>query len=410
MNFYLVIILTALTLEFLVNRITGMLNIKSLSSALPEEFKNIYDEEKYSSSQGYTRTNEKFDMAADTFSYVIIICMIVFGFFNIIDIWVRNFGYQSEVLNGLIFFGLFILIQDIISSPFSLYKIFVIEEKYGFNKMSLSTYILDKLKSLLLMVLLGGPMLSLILYFFETFENNAWLYAWCIVSGFILILQPLFTTFIAPLFNTFTPLEEGELRIAIESYAENVDFPISRIDVMDGSKRTSHSNAYFSGIGKRKRIALFDTLLEKQTSQEILAIVAHEVGHFKKKHIQQGILISVLNSGIMFYLISVFMKNQLLFEAFQMNQISVYGSLLFFQILFSPLSSVISVLANALSRRNEFEADEYSAKTTGEPENLISGLKKLTVENLGNLTPHPLNVFLNYSHPPVLERIRALSA
>jgi len=387
-----------------------MLNIKSLSSALPEEFKNIYDEEKYSSSQGYTRTNEKFDMAADTFSYVIIICMIVFGFFNIIDIWVRNFGYQSEVLNGLIFFGLFILIQDIISSPFSLYKIFVIEEKYGFNKMSLSTYILDKLKSLLLMVLLGGPLLSLILYFFETFENNAWLYAWCIVSGFILILQPLFTTFIAPLFNTFTPLEEGELRIAIESYAENVDFPISRIDVMDGSKRTSHSNAYFSGIGKRKRIALFDTLLEKQTSQEILAIVAHEVGHFKKKHIQQGILISVLNSGIMFYLISVFMKNQLLFEAFQMNQISVYGSLLFFQILFSPLSSVISVLANALSRRNEFEADEYSAKTTGEPENLISGLKKLTVENLGNLTPHPLNVFLNYSHPPVLERIRALSA
>jgi len=410
MNFYLVIIVTALTVEFLVNRVTGMLNIKSLSSALPEEFKNIYDEEKYSSSQSYTRTNEKFDMAADTFSYVIIICMIVFGFFNIIDVWVRNFGFQSEVINGLLFFGLFILIQDIISSPFSLYKIFVIEEKYGFNKMSLSTYFLDKLKSLLLMVLLGGPMLSLILYFFETFDNTAWLYAWCIVSGFILILQPLFTTFIAPLFNTFTPLEEGELRSAIESYAKNVDFPISRIDVMDGSKRTSHSNAYFSGIGKRKRIALFDTLLEKQTSQEILAIVAHEVGHFKKKHIQQGILISILNSGIMFYLISVFMKNQILFEAFQMNQISVYGSLIFFQILFSPLSTIISVFANALSRRNEFEADEYSAKTTGEPENLISGLKKLTVENLGNLTPHPLNVFLNFSHPPVLERIRALSS
>ncbi len=410
MNFYLVIIVTALTVEFLVNRVTGMLNIKSLSSALPEEFKNIYDEEKYSSSQSYTRTNEKFDMAADTFSYVIIICMIVFGFFNIIDVWVRNFGFQSEVINGLLFFGLFILIQDIISSPFSLYKIFVIEEKYGFNKMNLSTYFLDKLKSLLRMVLLGGPLLSLILYFFETFDNTAWLYAWCIVSGFILILQPLFTTFIAPLFNTFTPLEKGELRSAIESYAKNVDFPISRIDVMDGSKRTSHSNAYFSGIGKRKRIALFDTLLEKQTSQEILAIVAHEVGHFKKKHIQQGILISILNSGIMFYLISVFMKNQILFEAFQMNQISVYGSLIFFQILFSPLSTIISVFANALSRRNEFEADEYSAKTTGEPENLISGLKKLTVENLGNLTPHPLNVFLNFSHPPVLERIRALSS
>ncbi|MBH50176.1 MAG: peptidase M48 [Candidatus Marinimicrobia bacterium] len=410
MNFYLVIIVTALTVEFLVNRVTGMLNIRSLSSALPEEFKNIYDKEKYSKSQSYTRTNEKFDMAADTFSYVIIICMIIFGFFNIIDVWVRNFGFQSEVINGLLFFGLFILIQDIISSPFSLYKIFVIEEKYGFNKMSLSTYFLDKLKSLFLMVLLGGPMLSLILYFFETFDNTAWLYAWCIVSGFILILQPLFTTFIAPLFNTFTPLEEGELRSAIESYAKNVDFPISRIDVMDGSKRTSHSNAYFSGIGKRKRIALFDTLLEKQTSQEILAIVAHEVGHFKKKHIQQGILISILNSGIMFYLISVFMKNQILFEAFQMNQISVYGSLIFFQILFSPLSTIISVFANALSRRNEFEADEYSAKTTGEPENLISGLKKLTVENLGNLTPHPLNVFLNFSHPPVLERIRALSS
>ena len=409
MNFYFIFIISALTIEFLLNRITGFLNIRSLSPVLPEEFNKSYDQSKYENAQEYTRTNEKFASNATTFSFIVILIAIISGLFNILDVFVRNMEFQSEIVNGLIFFGIFALIQDIISTPFSLYRHFVIEERFGFNKMTVKTFVKDKIKGLFLMVILGTPILSMILYFFETFGDYAWLFAWGIVSVFILILQPLFTTFIAPLFNKFTPLEEGELRNAIESYSEKVNFPITRIDVMDGSKRSSHSNAYFSGIGKRKRIALFDTLLEKQTVPEILSIVAHEVGHYKKKHIQQGIIISILSSGFMFFMLSVFMKNPQLFSAFKMETLSVYGSLIFFQILFSPLNLILSLFTNALSRKNEFEADKFSAETTGEPFNLVSGLKKLTVENLGNLTPHPLNVFLNNSHPPVLERIRVLS-
>ncbi|SVB99944.1 uncharacterized protein METZ01_LOCUS252798, partial [marine metagenome] len=397
------------TVEFILARITGYLNITSLSLELPEEFKNSYDESKYQNSQNYTRTNEKFDIVTGTFDFLFILCVIVFGLFNVLDVFVRSFGFQSDMINGLIFFGLFMIIQDILSTPFSLYRHFVVEERFGFNKMTMKTFVTDKIKGLFLMVLIGTPLLGIILYFFESFGDLAWVYAWVIVSGFILVLQPLFTTFIAPLFNTFTPLEEGELKDSINSYSEKVQFPISRIDIMDGSRRSSHSNAYFSGIGKRKRIALYDTLIEKQSVQEILAIVAHEVGHYKKKHIQKGIVLSILSSGFMFFMVSVFMKNPQLFAAFSMEKLSVYGSLVFFQILFSPINMLLSLFTNALSRKNEFEADKFSSETTGDPLHLISGLKKLTIENLGNLTPHPLNVFLNYSHPPVLQRIRALS-
>ena len=409
MNFYFIFIILAVFIEFILARITGYLNITSLSPKLPEEFKNSYDESKYQNSQNYTRTNEKFDVVTGTFDFLFILCVIVFGLFNVLDVFVRSFGFQSDMINGLIFFGLFMIIQDILSTPFSLYRHFVVEERFGFNKMTMKTFVTDKIKGLFLMVLIGTPLLGIIFYFFESFGNLAWLYAWVIVSGFILVLQPLFTTFIAPLFNTFTPLEEGELKDSINSYSEKVQFPISRIDIMDGSRRSSHSNAYFSGIGKRKRIALYDTLIEKQSVQEILAIVAHEVGHYKKKHIQKGIVLSILSSGFMFFMVSVFMNNPQLFSAFSMEKLSVYGSLVFFQILFSPINMLLSLFTNALSRKNEFEADKFSAETIGNPLHLISGLKKLTVENLGNLTPHPLNIFLNYSHPPVLQRIRALS-
>ena len=409
MNFYFIFIISAISIEFILARITGYLNITSLSPELPEEFKNSYDESKYQNSQNYTRTNEKFDVVTGTFDFLFILCVIVFGLFNVMDVFVRSFGFQSDMINGLIFFGLFMIIHDILSTPFSLYRHFVVEERFGFNKMTMKTFVTDKIKGLFLMAIIGTPLLGIILYFFESFGDLAWLYAWAIVSGFILILQPFFTTFIAPIFNTFTPLEEGELKDSINSYSEKVQFPISRIDIMDGSKRSSHSNAYFSGIGKRKRIALYDTLIEKQSVQEILAIVAHEVGHYKKKHIQKGIVLSILSSGFMFFMVSVFMNNPQLFSAFSMEKLSVYGSLVFFQILFSPINMLLSLFTNALSRKNEFEADKFSAETIGNPLYLISGLKKLTVENLGNLTPHPLNVFLNYSHPPVLERIRALS-
>ena len=407
MNIYLLIILSALIGEFLLRTLVRVLNLKALDPGLPNEFQGYYDEEKYARSQEYTRVNTRFAFFTTSFDLIVILVFILFGGFNFVDQIVRGFGL-STLPSGLAFFGILFFASDLISTPFSLYQNFVIEEDFGFNKMTLKTFILDKLKGYLLTLVLGGVFLTAILFFFEKTGEYGWLYAWGIIGLFMILIQPLFTLVIAPMFNKFTPLEKGELRTAIENYAQKVEFPLSRIDVMDGSKRSAKSNAYFSGFGKQKRIALFDTLLEKHSNDEMVAILAHEVGHYKKHHIKVGILISILHTGLLFWLLSVFIDNPGLFEAFKMKEISVYGGLTFFMILYSPVELVLSVIMNAVSRRNEFQADAYSAKTTEKSEHLISGLKNLSVSNLGNLTPHSLSVLLDHSHPPVLERITAL--
>ena len=407
MNIYLLIILSALIGEFLLRTLVRVLNLKALDPGLPNEFQGYYDEEKYARSQEYTRVNTRFAFFTTSFDLIVILVFILFGGFNFVDQIVRGFGL-STLPSGLAFFGILFFASDLISTPFSLYQNFVIEEDFGFNKMTLKTFILDKLKGYLLTLVLGGVFLTAILFFFEKTGEYGWLYAWGIIGLFMILIQPLFTLVIAPIFNKFTPLEKGELRTAIENYAQKVEFPLSRIDVMDGSKRSAKSNAYFSGFGKQKRIALFDTLLEKHSNDEMVAILAHEVGHYKKHHIKVGILISILHTGLLFWLLSIFIDNPGLFEAFKMKEISVYGGLTFFMILYSPVELVLSVIMNAVSRRNEFQADAYSAKTTEKSEHLISGLKNLSVSNLGNLTPHSLSVLLDHSHPPVLERITAL--
>ena len=407
MNIYLLIILSALIGEFLLRTLVRVLNLKALDPGLPNEFQGYYDEEKYARSQEYTRVNTRFAFITSSFDLCLILVFILFGGFNYVDQFVREFGF-SVIPSGLFFFGILFIASDLISTPFSIYHQFVIEERFEFNKMSYKTFILDKLKGYLLTIILGGLVLSVLLFFFEKTGDLAWLYSWGIVGFFMILIQPLFTTVIAPMFNKFTPLEEGDLRSKIESYAKSVKFPLSRIDVMDGSRRSSKSNAYFSGFGKQKRIALFDTLIEKHSNEEMVAILAHEVGHYKKHHIKIGLLISILHTGILFWLLSLFIDNPGLFEVFKMNEISVYGGLTFFMILYSPVELVLSVIMNAVSRRNEFQADAYSAKTTEKSEHLISGLKNLSVSNLGNLTPHSLSVLLDHSHPPVLERITAL--
>ena len=407
MNIYLLIILSALIGEFLLRTLVRVLNLKALDPGLPNEFQGYYDEEKYARSQEYTRVNTRFAFFTTSFDLIVILVFILFGGFNFVDQIIRGFGL-STLPSGLAFFGILFFASDLISTPFSLYQNFVIEEDFGFNKMTLKTFILDKLKGYLLTLALGGVFLTAILFFFEKTGEYGWLYAWGIIGLFMILIQPLFTLVIAPMFNKFTPLEKGELRTAIENYAQKVGFPLSRIDVMDGSKRSAKSNAYFSGFGKQKRIALFDTLLEKHSNDEMVAILAHEVGHYKKHHIKVGILISILHSGLLFWLLSIFIDNPGLFEAFKMKEISVYGGLTFFMILYSPVELVLSVIMNAVSRRNEFQADAYSARTTEKSEHLISGLKNLSVSNLGNLTPHSLSVLLDHSHPPVLERITAL--
>ena len=407
MNIYLLIILSALIGEFLLRTLVRVLNLKALDPGLPNEFQGYYDEEKYARSQEYTRVNTRFAFFTTSFDLIVILVFILFGGFNFVDQIIRGFGL-STLPSGLAFFGILFFASDLISTPFSLYQNFVIEENFGFNKMTLKTFILDKLKGYLLTLALGGVFLTAILFFFEKTGEYGWLYAWGIIGLFMILIQPLFTLVIAPMFNKFTPLEKGELRTAIENYAQKVGFPLSRIDVMDGSKRSAKSNAYFSGFGKQKRIALFDTLLEKHSNDEMVAILAHEVGHYKKHHIKVGILISILHTGLLFWLLSIFIDNSGLFEAFQMKEISVYGGLTFFMILYSPVELVLSVIMNSVSRRNEFQADAYSARTTEKSEHLISGLKNLSVSNLGNLTPHSLSVLLDHSHPPVLERITAL--
>jgi len=408
MNLFLAIIVGTIIFEYVLSFVSRQLNLKSLTTNLPDQFVGFYDEEKYAKSQNYTRANSSFGRISSTFNFILILAVIFLGLFDTLDQYARSFGY-SPLITGLIFFGIITIIQDILSTPFSLYSTFIIEEEYGFNKSTAKIYVMDKLKSYLLLLLLGVPLISAILYFFESLEN-AWLYAWGLMSLLSVVMPKIYTQFIAPMFNKFTPLEGGELRDMIEDYSKKVDFPLTEVYVVDGSKRSAHSNAYFTGFGKNKRIVLFDTLMDNHTNEEILAILAHEVGHYKKKHIIKGMITSILHSGIMLYILGLFIKMPELHSAMGMSaeQPSVYAGLIFFSLLYAPIELVLSIMFNMLSRKHEFEADEYSAQTLKNTSHMISGLKNLTVKNLGNLTPHPLPVFLSYSHPPVLDRISAL--
>ena len=414
MNIYFYLIIGIILFEYLLSFIVRTLNLKALDPNLPKEFEDTFDNEKYLKSQEYTKTNSKFSYITATFSLIVSL-VFIFGIpqigisplYNEIDLLVRSYSYRS-IITGLIFFAYLTLITDLLNTPFGLYRTFVIEERFGFNKTTLSTYFGDKVKGYFLMTLLGAPLISLTLYFFDTFDAYAWLFAWILMVLFTLIIQPIYNIFIAPMYNKFTPLEEGTLLTRIKDYLKEVDFPVKKLEVMDGSKRSGHSNAYFSGMGKNKRIALFDTLMEQMDEDEILSVIAHEVGHYKLKHVHTGIFLSAIQSCIMFFILSLFINNRALFDVFGMQNTSIYASLVFFSILYTPISMIMGVFFSIISRKNEFAADEYSAKTANMPMSLITGLKKMSKENLSNLTPHWLNVFLNYSHPPVLKRIEAL--
>ena len=405
---YYLIIISALVGEYLLSTISAVLNMNSITDEVPEEFKGVYDSEQYARSQAYLRARTRFGLVSGTFSLLLLLIVIHIGLFGFLDGFVRAQTTQP-LLAGLLFFGIIFIIIDLINIPFSLYSTFVIEEKFDFNRTTPKTYIIDKLKGYLLTAVLGSAVVAPILYFFDVFGASGWWIAWIAVTLFTVAVQPLFVHVIAPMFNKFTPLEAGELRSAIEAYSEKVNFPIARIDVMDGSRRSAHSNAYFSGLGKSKRVALFDTLLEKHTTEEIVSVVAHEVGHFKKKHIIMGTTLGVLQMGIMLFIFNLIMSDSALFAVFGVNQVSVHAGMVFFAMLYAPVSLVTSIFTTALSRRNEFQADGYALETTRNHEALVSMLKGLAISNLSHLTPHPLTVFLSYSHPPVLKRIAAVS-
>jgi STE24 endopeptidase len=409
MNSYAIIILVTLIAGYLLNLITNMLNLKHLSPVLPKEFEGTYDAEVYRNSQEYTRVYTRFGFLTGSISIVITLIFWFTGGFNYLDTIIRPWNL-GVIGTGLTYIAILIVLRSLLSFPFSIYTTFVIEERFGFNKTTIKTFILDILKGLFLGILLGGPLLAGLLYFFHVAGNMAWIYAWGVTTVFSLIVQFIAPTWIMPLFNKFIPLEDGELRESIISYAKKVKFPLKGLFVMDGSKRSKKSNAFFTGFGKNKRIVLFDTLINNHTVGELVSVLAHEVGHYKKHHILKGMIISILHMGLMFYLLSLFLSHQGLFDAFYMDHMSVYAGLIFFGMLFTPIEMILSVIMQIFSRKNEYEADRFAAETTEDADNMVTALKKLSRDNLSNLTPHPVYVFLNYSHPPVLKRIGAINS
>ena len=381
--------------------------MKSISAILPEGFEKVYNKNKYAKSQKYLKINSQFSLFSSSFSFFIIMIIIHFGVFGFLDDFVRAKSSNS-IYSGLVFFGILFIINDIINLPFSFFKNFVIEEKFGFNKMTISIFIKDKLKSYLLVFFIGGITMFSILSFFYYFEIYGWLMVWIFLTIFSIIIQPIFIHFIAPMFNKFTPLNDGELKSAITKYSKKINFPISRIDVMDGSKRSNHSNAYFTGFGKSKRIALFDTLINNHSTEEIVSVVAHEAGHYKKKHIFFGMILSVIQTGLMLFLFNFIINEVALYKVFGVSEPSIYSGLVFFGLLFTPINMILSLISLSISRKNEFEADQYALDTTNNPQALISMLKGLASDNLSHLTPHPFTVFLQYTHPPIYERVKKI--
>lgn len=407
MNIYALIILIAVTIDFVLDFVSNYLNLKSLSKQLPEEFETVYDEDTYAKSQEYTKVQTKFGLITGAFNLALVLVFWFVGGFNWLDETVRSWGF-NELVTGLLYIAILMIARSLINLPFSIYSTFVIEERFGFNKTTPKTFASDLLKGLLLGLLIGTPVLAGILAFFMYAGNLAWLYAWAVLTLFSLAMQYVAPTWIMPIFNKFTPLEEGELRDEIEAYIKKVDFSLKGLFVIDGSRRSNKSNAFFTGFGKNKRVALYDTLIENHSVPELVAVLAHEIGHYKKKHIIKGMVISILQTGVMLFVLSLFLSEEALFDAFYMEQTSVYAGLIFFGMLYAPVDMILSIFMQMLSRKHEYEADAFAAETTGKSEDMISTLKKMSKDNLSNLTPHPFYVFLNYSHPPVLQRIRAL--
>ena len=402
----LYIICIILLFEYFLERYLNHLNKKLYSYQLPEELKGIYDEEHYLKSQQYERANDKFSLITSTFSLILMLALLLTGSFALLEKWSLS-KTTDLVWSTLLFFGVLALASDILQTPFALYKLFVIEEKFGFNRTTLKTFFLDKIKAYLLGGIIGGSLLALFVLFYQLTGNNFWIYTWIAVSIFTMIMVMFYASWILPLFNKLTPLPGGTLRKKIESYCEKVSFKLDNLFVMDGSKRSAKANAFFSGLGAKKKIVLFDTLIEKHTEEELVAVLAHEVGHYKRKHTRLTLLLSILQSGLMLFLLSKFIDSPQLSEAMGGTGKSFVLGLLAFGLLYSPVSMLLSIGMNMLSRKNEYEADQYAAATY-EPEPMQSALKKLSVDNLSNLRPHPLYVFFYYSHPTLLQRLGAL--
>jgi STE24 endopeptidase len=401
------IIIGILVLNFIIDKILDSLNAKHFNDPVPAELNDVYDSEEYEKSQRYKKEKYKFEVLTSIISFVATLLFFFLEGFEFVDQIARSFS-ENNIIVALIFFGIIMLANDFLSTPFAYYNTFVIEEKYGFNKTTIKTFILDKLKGWLMAAILGGGILALIIWFYNTTGANFWLYAWGIVIVFSVFLNMFYARLIVPLFNKQTPLEEGSLRSKIEDYALKVGFSLQNIFVIDGSKRSTKANAYFSGFGREKRITLYDTLINDLEEDEIVAVLAHEVGHYKRKHIIYNLFASTITMGVTFWLLSLFIGMPIFSEALGVSTPSFHIGLIAFGILYTPISEITGLLMNLLSRKFEYEADDY-AKSTFAANPLISALKKLNKNSLSNLTPHPAYVFMHYSHPTLLQRFMNLN-
>ncbi len=407
-RFIFFVVVAFLVFDFLLEQLLDYLNYRNMKPDLPEELQSVYDEEKYKQSQQYEKSRSKLGFIKSTFSFVLIMAVLFLDGFAIIDNIGRSYT-AHPVLVALIFFGIIYVVSDILSIPFQIYSIFVIEEKFGFNKMDAKLFVWDKIKGYILTALIGGGLLSLIIYIYMLTAGNFWIYAWILVTVFSVFITMFYSTLIVPIFNKQTPLPDGELRQAIEQYSAKAGFKLDNIFEIDGSRRSTKANAYFSGFGIKKRIVLFDTLIKEMSVDEIVAVLAHEIGHYRKKHVLVSLLIGIVQTGLIFYIFSVFAQSPQLSEALGVSHHSFHIALITFGILFTPINLVLGIGMNIFSRKNEYQAD-YFAGSTYSTEALASALKKLSVKNLSNLTPHPLYVFFHYSHPPVLKRLQALNS
>jgi len=403
---YLWIISGLIIFSYVVSEVLYILNLRHSSTEIPAEAKGVYDDEKYATSQRYHNENARFSFITSAFSTATTLAVLWLGGFGWLDSLLAT-SITNDILLALAFFGVLILISDLINIPFQLYATFVLEEKYGFNKTSLKTFFTDKLKGYLLGGIIGGGLLAALIYLVLLLGANFWLVFWLAITVFMVVMNMFYTTLILPLFNKLEPLADGTLRNAIEAYSSKVKFPLTNIYVIDGSKRSSKANAFFSGLGKKKKVVLYDTLIEKHSEEELVAIFAHEVGHFKKKHIQLGLVLSVLQTGLMLFVLSLMIFNTQLSQALGAESMKIHLNLIAFSILYSPISMISGLIMNMISRKNEFEADAYAVETSG-GRVLAEALKKLSTDNLSTLLPHPAFVFVNYSHPPLLQRLAAI--
>ena len=400
------LILAIIIFDFILERVLDYLNTTRWNEQVPDEVKDIYDEEKYRKQQAYAKTNHRFGMLTSSFSFLLILLMLLFQGFALVNQWAVSLS-ANPIVSALLFFAILLLASDILTTPFDLYSTFVIEEKFGFNKTSVKTYIFDKLKGWLIGALIGGSLLALIIWIYTQTGTSFWLWVWMIISVFSIFMAMFYSSLIVPLFNKQSPLEDGELKTAINEFAAKVSFRLDNIFVIDGSKRSTKANAYFAGLGTKKRIVLYDTLIKDLENPELVAVLAHETGHYKKKHIIRSLVLGILQTGIMLFIFSRVIDNPALSRALGVGQASFHIGLITFGLLYSPLSALIGIGMNIFSRKNEYEADAFAAENN-DREALASALKKLSVNNLSNLRPHPAYVFVHYSHPTLLQRLEAM--